>query len=108
MNLITLFLTGVKLQDLNINQIKLEVHDTYKKDEKITTNLEASNPENFINNAYLDDNIIEINGHLSLLEKDHNEFKIPTHKQSIEEVLIQRAMKTTIQILCVKVLFDKL
>ena len=23
-----------KLQDLNINQLKLEVHDTYKKDEK--------------------------------------------------------------------------
>ena len=28
-----------KLQDLKINQLKLEVHDTYKKDEKITTNL---------------------------------------------------------------------
>ena len=27
-----------KLQDLNINQLKLEVHDTYKKYEKITTN----------------------------------------------------------------------
>ena len=25
-----------KLQALNFNQIKLEVHDTYKKDEKIT------------------------------------------------------------------------
>ena len=23
-----------KLQDMNINQLKLEVHDTYKKDEK--------------------------------------------------------------------------
>ena len=29
-----------KLQDLNINQLKLDVHDTYKKDEKITTNFE--------------------------------------------------------------------
>ena len=37
-----------KLQDLNINQIKLEVHDTYEKDEKITTNFEASNPEDVI------------------------------------------------------------
>ena len=27
------------LQDLNINQLKLEVYDTYKKDEKITTDL---------------------------------------------------------------------
>ena len=25
---------GDKLQDLNINQLKLEVHDTYKKDER--------------------------------------------------------------------------
>ena len=30
-----------KLQDLNINQLKLEVHDTYKKDEKVTTDFEA-------------------------------------------------------------------
>ena len=29
-----------KLKDLNIKQIKLEVHDTYRKDEKITTNFE--------------------------------------------------------------------
>ena len=26
----------VKLQDLNINQLKPEVHDTYEEDEKIT------------------------------------------------------------------------
>ena len=26
-----------KLQDLNIIQLQLKVHDTYKKDEKITT-----------------------------------------------------------------------
>ena len=31
-----------KLQDLNINQLKLEAHDTYKKDEKITTILNLS------------------------------------------------------------------
>ena len=29
-----------KLQDLNINQLKLEVYDAYKKDEKLTTNFE--------------------------------------------------------------------
>ena len=27
-----------KLHDMNINQLKLEVHDTSKKDERITTN----------------------------------------------------------------------
>ena len=34
---------GDKLQDLNINQLKLEVHYRYKKDEKITTNFNAVN-----------------------------------------------------------------
>ena len=29
-----------KTQDMIINQLKLEVHDTYKKDEKTTTNFE--------------------------------------------------------------------
>ena len=37
-----------KLQDLNINQLKLEVHDTYKKDEKITTNFEPVDNEDVI------------------------------------------------------------
>ena len=31
---------------MSINQLKLEVHDTYGKDEKITTNFEAVNDEN--------------------------------------------------------------
>ena len=31
-----------KPQDLNIKQLKLEVHDTYKKDDKITTNFEPT------------------------------------------------------------------
>ena len=31
------------LQHLNINQLKLEVHDTFKKDEEITTNFEILN-----------------------------------------------------------------
>ena len=44
-----------KLQDLKINQLKLEVHDTYKKDEKITTNFEAVNDEDVINKAYIDE-----------------------------------------------------
>ena len=41
-----------KLQHLNINQLKLEVHDTYKRDEKITTNFEAVDDEDDINKAY--------------------------------------------------------
>ena len=38
-----------KLQDLKINQLKLEVHDTNKKDEKITTNFEPTDNSDVIN-----------------------------------------------------------
>ena len=95
-----------KLQDLNTNQLKLEVHDTYKKDDKITTNFEAVNNEDVINKGHLDDKILKINGHLSKLEKDYNEFKIQYNKQSVEDILVQRAVKTTIQRLYDKGLFD--
>ena len=95
-----------KLQDLNINQIKLEVHGTYKKDEKITTNFEAVNDEAIIIKGYLDEKLLKINGQLSKLEKDYNEFKLQYNKQSVENILIQRAVKTTIQIIYDKVLFD--
>ena len=95
-----------KLQDLNINQLKLEVPDTYKKDEKITTNFEPTDDKDVINKSYLDEKLLKINGHLSILEKDYNEFKLQYNKQSVEEILIQRAVKTTIQILYDKGLFD--
>ena len=95
-----------KLQDLNIIQLKLEVHDTYEKDEKITTIFEPVNNEDVINKSFLDEKLLKINGHLSKLEKDFNEFKKQYNKQNIEEILIQRAVKTTIQILYDKGLFD--
>ena len=95
-----------KLQDLNINQLKLEVHDTYKKDEKITTNFEPTDNSDVINKGYLDEKLLKLNGHLSKLEKDYNEFKKQYNKESVEEILVQRAVKTTIQILYDKGLFD--
>ena len=54
-----------KLQDLNINQLKLGVHDTYEKDEKITTKFEPVNDEDVINKAYLDEKLKKIDGHIS-------------------------------------------
>ena len=96
-----------KLQDSNINQLKLEVHDTYKKDEKLTTDFEPVDNEDVINKGYLDSKLLKIDGHLSKLEKDFKEFKLQYNKQSVEEILIQRAVKTTIQILYDKGLFDK-
>ena len=95
-----------KLQDLNINQLKLEVHDSYEKDEKLTTNFEPVDDKDVINKGYLDEKLLKIDGHLSKLEKDYNEFKLQYNKQSVEEILVQRAIRTTIQILYDKVLFD--
>ena len=53
-----------KLQDANISQLKLEVYDTYKKDEKITTNFETVDNEDVINKAYLDEKLLKKDGHL--------------------------------------------
>ena len=95
-----------KLQDLNIIQLKLEVHDTYKRDEKLTTNFEPTNGEDVINKGYLDSNFLKIDGHLTKIEKDCNEFKLQYNKQNVEDILIQRAVKTTIQIIYDEGLFD--
>ena len=40
------------------------------------------------------------------LEKDYNEFNLQYNKQNVDDILIQRAVKTTIQILFDKCLFD--
>ena len=48
-----------RLQDSNISQLKLEVNDTYKKDEKITTNFEPINNSDAINKAYLDEKLLK-------------------------------------------------
>ena len=63
-----------KLQGLKINQLKLEVHDTYKKDEKVTTHFEPIDNSDVINKSYLDSKLLKIDGHLSKLEEDYNEF----------------------------------
>ena len=95
-----------KLQDLNINNLKLEVNDTYKKDEKITTNFEPIDNSDIVNKGYLDEKLKKTNGHIAYLENDFNEFKLQYNKQTVEEILVQRAVKTTIQILYDKGLFD--
>ena len=95
-----------KLQDLNINNLKLEVHDAYIKDEKLTTNFKPVDNEDVFNKASLDEKLLKIDGHLSNLEKDYNEFNSQYNKQNVEDILIQRAVKTTIQILSDRGLFD--
>ena len=50
--------------------------------------------------------MLKINGHSLKIEKDFNEFKLHYNKQSVEDILVQRAVKTTLQILHDKGLFD--
>ena len=95
-----------KLQVLNFIQSKLEVHDTYEKSEKITTNFEPTDNSNVLNKGSLDEKLLKINGHSSKLEKNYNEFKLQYKKQTLEDVLVQRAVKTTIQISYDRGLFD--
>ena len=45
-------------------------------------------------------------GHISYIKNDYNEFKLQYNKQSVKEVLIQRAVKMTMQIHYHKGLFD--
>ena len=60
-----------KLQDMKINQLILEVHHTYKKDEKITADFEPNNNEDVTKRTYLDNKLIKTKGHITFLEKDH-------------------------------------
>ena len=62
-----------KVQDLNINQLELEVHHTFKRDEKITTNFKPTDDSDVINKGFLEEKLSKKDGHLSLLEKDYNE-----------------------------------
>ena len=48
-----------KLRYITNNQLKLQVHDTRKIDEKTTTNFKAVNDEDVINKAYLDEKFFE-------------------------------------------------
>ena len=50
-----------KLQDMNINQLKLELNDSFKKDEKITTNFEPTNDSDALKEAYLDEKLSKKN-----------------------------------------------
>ena len=96
-----------KIQDLKIIQWRLQVHDTYKKVEKTTTDFEPPNNENVINKIYLNEKIVKHKRSHIISRENYNEFKLQYIKQSVEEILIQKAFKTTIQIFYGKGLFDK-
>ena len=48
-----------KVQDMNFNQSKLDIHETYKKDEKLTTIFEPSIFTDVINKTYLDEKLLK-------------------------------------------------
>ena len=86
------------MQDIHLNHLKLKVNDTYEKDEKITTNFGAVNDEDVLNKAHLDTKSSKLEGQVSYIEKDYNEFNLFSNKQSVKEVLLQRAVKTFIKL----------
>ena len=91
---------------MNTNPIKLEVLDTYIKREKNTTNFKPTDNFVVMNKNYLDEKLKKIDDHISYIENDYNKFKLQYNKQSVEEISMQRVVKTTIQILYDKGLFD--
>ena len=70
------------------------------------TKMEPSKDEDVINKAYLDKKLSKMEGQISYIEKIYNEFKLFNSKKSAEEILIEKAVKTTIQISYGKGLFD--
>ena len=86
----------VRVQDINLKQLKLKVNDTYKNIEKKTIIFEPHNDEDVINKDNLDTKISKIEGQISYLEKIYNNFKMQSDKQSEHAFLIETAVKTTI------------
>ena len=54
-----------KMQDVNVNQFKLEIHDTYKRNEKITTNFEPIEDSDAINKTFIDKKLSKTEGQIS-------------------------------------------
>ena len=93
-----------KKQNINIKQLKKEVNDSYQKDGK-KTNFERVNNgdvyQSLIRRKVIKNRCSHIN-----IWKNSFEFEIRSDKQSIEDVLIQGAVKTIIKLFFDKGLFD--
>ena len=96
-----------RVQHKNLNQMKLDLNETYRRNGKIATKFKRSQDEKVINKTYLDENFTKLEGHLSIVEKSFRFFKLNNNKQSVEEILIQRSVKMTFQLIYDKGLFDK-
>ena len=65
MNSITLSLKD-KVQDMSFNQLKLDLHEIFLKNGKITTNFEPTDDSDVINKGFLAQKLSKRDGHLSL------------------------------------------
>ena len=74
-----------KMQGLNVNEVKLKVRDIFKKVEKVKTNFESFDDKDMMNKSKRKIKK-KTEGHLSILEKDYNEFILQYNKQSVEEL----------------------
>ena len=52
---------------MNINELNSEVYDSYKKDEKLTTDFELTDDSDNIKKAYLYEKLLTRNCNLSLI-----------------------------------------
>ena len=70
--------------------------------------MELSNLEDVITKAYLDTDFSKVEGHISYIEKDHIDFRdVERSKRQCDEgFLVEKAVETTIQILCDRGFFD--
>ena len=57
------------MQDIDPNQLKLKLNDTYKKYEKITAKFETRNNEDVVHNAYLDTDTSKLEAQISFIKK---------------------------------------
>ena len=62
------------------------------------TSFKPHNNEDVINKTYLDEKISKTEGQISNIEKKCNDCKLHNTKQSVEEIQIEKAVETTIQI----------
>ena len=90
------------LQDMNLNKLKLNINESYKKDDKITRNYEPSNDEDVVKNAWRDTKLSTINENgqrrIPFIEKEVSEFLINFHKSARfndPQTLIQNTVKKT-------------
>ena len=93
-----------RVQDKNLEQLKLKVNDSFKKDEKITINFRAISDEDIICKKNLYTKLSVVKGHLLYLKKIYTYYRY--HEICNGEFLIEKTVITTIQTLYDKGLLD--